>query len=39
MNWTVKSGLSEGDRVIVQGIQKVRPGQIVRIDSVNLEGS
>jgi membrane fusion protein (multidrug efflux system) len=32
-DWTVKSGLSEGDRVIVQGIQKVRPGQIVRIDS------
>ena len=34
-NWTVKSGLSEGDRVIVQGIQKVRPGQIVRIDSAD----
>ncbi len=32
-DWTVKSGLSEGDRVIVQGIQKVRSGQIVRIDS------
>ena len=34
-NWTVKSGLSEGDRVIVQGIQKVRPGQTVRLDSAD----
>jgi membrane fusion protein (multidrug efflux system) len=26
----VTSGLSEGDKVIVDGIQKVRPGQVVR---------
>ncbi|MCD6388716.1 MAG: efflux RND transporter periplasmic adaptor subunit [Desulfobulbaceae bacterium] len=38
-DWTVKSGLSEGDRVIVQGIQKVRPGQIVRIESASQEES
>jgi RND family efflux transporter MFP subunit len=26
INWVVESGLEEGDRVIVNGIQKVRPG-------------
>ncbi|NNJ79943.1 MAG: efflux RND transporter periplasmic adaptor subunit [Xanthomonadales bacterium] len=26
MNWVVESGLEEGDRVIVNGVQKVRPG-------------
>ncbi len=26
----VTSGLSEGDKVIVDGIQKVRPGQVVQ---------
>lgn len=25
-NWLVRGGLSEGDRVIVEGLQKVRPG-------------
>lgn len=30
--WEVLSGLSEGDRVIVQGILKVRPGQLVNIE-------
>lgn len=29
--WAVTSGLSAGERVIVQGIQKVRPGQTVTI--------
>jgi membrane fusion protein (multidrug efflux system) len=27
--WTVEKGLSEGERVVVAGIQKVRPGMIV----------
>ncbi len=31
--WAVKSGLKAGEKVIVQGIQKVKPGQIVRIDA------
>jgi len=29
--WSVKSGLQAGEKVIIQGIQKVRPGQTVRI--------
>ena len=27
--WTVEKGLSEGERVVVAGIQKVRPGMVV----------
>lgn len=34
--WLVASGLSPGDRVIVQGIQNVRPGSAVRV--VPFEG-
>jgi len=30
VNWAIKSGLAVNERVIVQGIQKVRPGQIVK---------
>jgi membrane fusion protein (multidrug efflux system) len=29
-NWAVESGLAAGERVIVQGVQKVRPGQTVK---------
>jgi RND family efflux transporter MFP subunit len=29
-NWAVESGLAVNERVIVEGIQKVRPGQIVK---------
>lgn len=32
-NWAVTSGLKPGEGVILQGIQKVRPGQQVRIKS------
>lgn len=34
--WAIKSGLKAGEMVIVQGIQKVRPGQTVKttIDSI-----
>jgi len=28
--WLVTSGLSAGDRIIVEGVQKVRPGATVR---------
>ncbi len=30
--WEVVSGLSEGERVIVEGILKVKPGQVVNIE-------
>ncbi|MBN1276568.1 MAG: efflux RND transporter periplasmic adaptor subunit [Deltaproteobacteria bacterium] len=30
-NWLVSSGLDKGDRLIVEGIQKIRPGMPVRI--------
>ena len=30
-NWIVESGLNPGDRVIVSNLQKIRPGQTVRI--------
>jgi RND family efflux transporter MFP subunit len=29
-NWAIISGLSPGEKVIVEGIQKVRPGQVVK---------
>jgi RND family efflux transporter MFP subunit len=30
VNWAVESGLAINERVIVEGLQKVRPGQIVK---------
>ena len=36
--WAVKQGLAVGDRVIVQGIQKIRPGQIVQIKKNQPKG-
>lgn len=30
VNWAVESGLAVNERVIVEGIQKVRPGQLVK---------
>jgi RND family efflux transporter MFP subunit len=30
VNWAVESGLAVNERVIVEGVQKVRPGQIVK---------
>ena len=30
-NWIVREGLSSGDRVVVSGAQRVRPGVKVRI--------
>jgi membrane fusion protein (multidrug efflux system) len=29
--WLVTSGLQPGDRVIVEGVQKVRPGALVKV--------
>lgn len=34
-DWTVMSGLDAGDRVIVEGLQKVRPGMKVEVKAVN----
>ncbi len=36
--WVVESGLSPGTLVIVQGIQKVRPGQVVKAILQSKEG-
>jgi membrane fusion protein (multidrug efflux system) len=37
--WLVTSGLDSGDRVIVEGMQKVRPGAEVRVVSLEtVEG-
>jgi len=30
-SWSVLEGIAPGDRVIVDGLQKVRPGQPVRV--------
>lgn len=30
VNWAIKSGLAVNERVIVEGVQKVKPGQIVK---------
>lgn len=37
--WLVNSGLIEGDRVIVEGLQKVRPGMPVVATEANIKGS
>ncbi|MNE84607.1 Multidrug efflux pump subunit AcrA precursor [compost metagenome] len=31
--WIVSDGLAPGDRVVVEGVQHVRPGDQVRIDN------
>ncbi|MDE2462974.1 MAG: efflux RND transporter periplasmic adaptor subunit, partial [Alphaproteobacteria bacterium] len=35
-NWLVRSGLKPGDRLIVEGLQKVQPGQVVKPQTVTL---
>lgn len=30
VNWAVESGLAAGEKVIVEGVQKVQPGQVVK---------
>lgn len=37
VNWVVESGLDEGDRVIVNGVQKVRPNMPVTPSPVSVE--
>lgn len=36
--WVLDSGLSEGDRVIIDGIQHVRPGSLVRCEPASAPG-
>jgi membrane fusion protein (multidrug efflux system) len=36
MDWAVIQGLEEGDQVIVEGVQKVRPGDKVNIVQTSL---
>jgi len=38
-NWVVESGLQTGDRVIVQGVDKVRPGMTVKTVEAQLPGT
>lgn len=35
VNWTVASGLAAGEMVIIEGVQKVQPGQIVKTVTPN----
>jgi membrane fusion protein (multidrug efflux system) len=35
-DWLVHSGLKAGDRLIVEGLQKVKPGQVVKPETVTL---
>ena len=37
--WLVSSGLSQGDRVIVEGMQKVRPGMAVKVVPLETGGA
>lgn len=37
--WLVESGLKPGDRVVVEGVQKVRPGMKVKPEVVTIEES
>lgn len=36
--WVIDKGLNPGDRVVVEGLQKVRPGMTVKADLVPAEG-
>jgi len=36
-SWLVAGGIDDGDRVIVEGIQRVRDGQDVKVDDVTLD--
>jgi len=37
--WLVTSGLNDGDRLIVRGVQKVQPGMQVTANEVNLDSN
>jgi len=35
-NWLVTSGLKDGDRVVVSGLQQAKPGQVVHVRDVRI---
>ncbi len=35
--WVIDAGLKAGDRVVVEGLQKVRPGMKVKPETVKIE--
>ena len=37
--WLVSSGLAQGDRVIIEGIQKVRPGMTIKVAPLGSGGT
>jgi RND family efflux transporter MFP subunit len=37
VNWAAKSGLTVNDKVIVEGVQKVRPGQLVKTTATDQQ--
>ncbi len=38
-DWLVSKGLNDGDRVMVAGLQDVRPGQPVKVHEVTVDGA
>jgi membrane fusion protein (multidrug efflux system) len=38
-NWLVSSGLKAGDRVVVSGLQQIKPGDLVHVQEVAVDGS
>jgi membrane fusion protein (multidrug efflux system) len=38
-NWLVSDGLKDGDRVVVSGLQSVRPGDTPRVTEVTADGA
>jgi membrane fusion protein (multidrug efflux system) len=37
--WVIDSGLKAGERIVVEGVQKVRPGAKVKPEAVTIEDS
>ena len=37
INWAIKSGLAVNEKVIVEGVQKVRPGQLVKTTTADKQ--
>ena len=35
--WLIEDGLKPGERVVVDGIQKVRPGQLMKVEVVSID--
>ena len=35
--WIIDSGLAAGERIVVEGVQKVRPGVKVKAETISIE--